>query len=125
MELGKHFASFPFVWIVEDDSPAFKSGRGQVALVVVRSDGWIFEPAWVFFEWATPLNQLRTFVALFQMMRNQKDVGACMVRVLDKDKKMMERMKKYRVLFYRGRIPNGSANGDICLFSINGKKVPG
>lgn len=123
LEIAKKYGEFDLLWIIEDDSKSFKSGRGQIGLVGIKADGWTFRPSAVFFKWATPKNILRSLVGFFQMIRYQKDVGICRVEILEKDLKMLSRLKKYGVLFYRGRIPSGSSEGDLFVFSIQGKKA--
>ena len=121
VEIAKRFGAYELLWIVEDDNANFRAGRGQVALVAIKADGWTFEPSAVVFKWATPKNVLRALVAFFQMMRYQKDVGVCVVKALERDFKTLNRMKAYGVLYFRGRIPAGSRDGDVFVFSINGK----
>lgn len=121
-ELAKAFGSFDLLWIIEDDNANFKSGRGQIGLVGIKTDGWSFSPKAYFFSWITAKNLLRSMVAFFQMIRYQKTVGICRVEVLEKDLKKLSRLKNYGVLFFRGRIPFGAPEGDMFIFSINGKK---
>ncbi len=125
ISVGKQFGPFPLVWIVEDDSKQFKSGRGQIALVAIKTDGWVYEPTPLFFPWARPRNVLRACVAFFQMMRYQKDVGCCLVRSGKDQQGFLNQMQKFGILFPRGRIPFGSSGGDVWIFSINGKKSSG
>ncbi len=122
VEVAKRFGSFNLLWIIEDRNRNFKVGSGQVAVVGIKTDGWRFEPEAHFFKWATPKNVLRASVAFFQMIRHQKDVGICRVEITQKDKQLLDRMKRYGVLYYRGRIPVGSQSGDTFVFSIDGKK---
>lgn len=122
LELAKKYGAFDLLWIVEDDSKSFKSGRGQIGLVGIKTDGWSFSPQAVFFKWATPKNVLRSLVGFFQMIRYQKNVGVCRVEVLEKDMKMLQKLQKYGVLFMRGRIPMGRPEGDVFVFSIDGRK---
>lgn len=122
VEIASKYGDFDLLWIIEDDNGNFRSGRGQIGLVGIKADGWTFKPSAVFFKWATPKNILRSLVGFFQMIRYQKDVGVCRVEVLEKDIKMLSRLKKYGVLFFRGRIPFGSRDGDLFVFSIQGKK---
>ncbi len=122
LEVAKRFGGFPFLWIVEDDSRHFRTGRGQIAIVGLHTDGWSWEPYPLFFRWATPRNILRACVSFFQMVRHQKDVGVCIVKSHRKDMKLLKRMEKYGVLYLRGRVPFGTPNGDLWLFSIDGKK---
>lgn len=122
VELAKQYGSFDLLWIVEDENKNFKSGKGQIGLVGIKTDGWVYSPSAVVFKWATPKNVLRSAVAFFQMMRYQKFVGVCEVRTEKKDFEMMKHMEKYGVLYFRGRVPNGSPSGDVFIFSIEGKK---
>lgn len=122
VEIAKKYGAFDLLWIIEDDNTSFKSGRGQIGLVGIKTDGWAFSPSAIFFKWATPKNILRSLVGFFQMIRYQKDVGVCRVEALERDARMLSRLKKYGVLFPRGRIPAGSSGGDLFLFSIQGKK---
>lgn len=122
VEVAKRFGSFNLLWIIEDRNRSFKAGSGQIGVVGIKTDGWNFEPEAYFFKWATPKNVLRASVGFFQMIRHQKDVGVCRVEVLQKDKALLEHMKNYGVLFFRGRIPLGSSSGDTFIFSIDGKK---
>lgn len=122
VEMSRVFGSFDLLWMVEDRNAGFQSGTGPVAIVGIQADGWTFIPKAHFFSWATSMNVLRSMVSFFQMIRHEKDVGVCRVEVLEKDVKMLQRMKKYAVLFQRGRVPNGSKDGDLFMFSIAGKK---
>lgn len=120
--MSEAFGSYDDRWMIEDDSKGFRSGRGPVAIVGIQTDGWAVVPQAFFFQWATKENVLRAMVGFFQMIRYQKDIGVCRVEVLADRAKQLNRMKKYGVLYFRGRIPNGSVNGDVCTFSIAGKR---
>lgn len=109
--------------MVEDDTKSLKAGRGQVGLVCLKTDGWAFEPHAHFFSWATKRNKLRAAVAFFHMVRNSRVVGACVVRTIKKDFAYMKHMEKYGLLYVRGKIPFGSPNGHIWVFSIEGKRA--
>jgi hypothetical protein len=122
IEVARKYGAFDLLWVIEDDNKNFKSGRGQIGLVGIKTDGWSYSPSAVFFKWATPRNVLRSLVGFFQMIRYQKSVGVCRVEVSEKDMKMLHRLQKYGVLFLRGRIPFGSPDGDVFIFSIDGKK---
>ena len=123
VEMDKLVGGSDLLWIVEDDNSNFKSGRGQIGLVALKTDGWKFEPKAYFFKWVTAKNLLRALVAFFQMVRYQKTIGVCRVEVEEGDVKKLSRLKKYGVLYFRGRIPFGNQSGDVFLFSINGKKT--
>jgi hypothetical protein len=121
IDLAKQFGAFHILWLVEDEHKGFKSGKGPVAIVGITTDGWVFEPKVVFFKWATKRNILRSSVQFFQRMRS-KNVGACVVNVTKKDFAYMKHMEKYGVLYLRGKIPNGSPEGSVFVFSIDGEK---
>lgn len=108
--------------MVEDDCPRYKSGRGPVAFIGVRTDGWRVEPHVDYFRWASKRAMLRTTVAFFQMARYSKDVGTCVVNSLKETENIFLRAVDYGVLHPVGRIPKGSPRGDVYLFSVSGKK---
>lgn len=107
-------------FIVDDDNPKFKGGRGPVALICVSSDGWKYEPAIAFFKWATPKNMLRVSVSFFHKSSLSSKVGVCIVKW--GKSVLLDHLKKYGVLFPRGRIPMGCANGDEFIYSVLGRK---
>lgn len=120
VELAKKF-QHPILWVVEDLHKGFKAGRGVVALIAIKTDGWVFEPAVTFFKWAGRRHVLRATVSFFHLMRN-KSPGVCLVRTLEKDFAYMKHMEKYGVLYLRGKIPSGSPKGHVFIFSIEGKR---
>jgi hypothetical protein len=120
--VAEKWGGFPLVYVIEDENKGFKSGKGIVALVPVWTDGWVYEPTVKFFGWATKKNILRASVAFFQMLRHEKSVGVCVVKTTKKDFRFMKHMEKYGVLYVRGRVPRGCAEGDVFVFSIEGKK---
>lgn len=120
VELARKFPH-PILWVVEDFHSGFKSGRGIIALIAIKTDGWVFEPSVMFFKWATKSHVLRASVSFFHLMRN-KSPGVCLVRTLEKDFAYMKHMEKYGVLYLRGKIPAGSPLGHVFIFSIEGKK---
>jgi hypothetical protein len=123
LEMAKLLQPFPLLWVIEDDCKHFKKGRGQIALVGLRSDGWTFEPHPFFFPWARRKNVVRAVVNFFHMMWSKKDVGVCLVRCGAEQAGFLNHMKKFGVLYQRGRIPLGSPKGDVWIFSINGKRT--
>lgn len=122
VSVAREYGAFNLLWIIEDDNKNFRAGRGQIGIVGIKTDGWVYEPNVQFFRWATRKNKLRAAVGFFQMIRYQKDIGVCLVKVLKKDSRYLYHLQKYGVLFPRGRIPMGSPQGDIYMFSINGMK---
>lgn len=106
---------------IEDDHRGFKAGRGLVALVSVTSDGWLQTPVADFFKWASPRHVLRGYVAFFQRFRYSSD-GTCLVMAHERNKRLLHRMMDYGVLYFRGTVPHGCADGNMLLYSIASKK---
>ena len=125
LEIARRYQAYQFVWIVEDECRHFKKGRGPVAIVGVKTDGWVYEPNPVFFPWARKRTILRVAVNFFHMMWSKKEVGVCLVKSGKEHSQFLGHMKKFGVLYQRGRIPFGSPKGDVWVFSINGKKANG
>lgn len=108
--------------MVEDDNRRYESGRGPVAFIGIRSDGWRFEPHVDYFAWATKRNMLRVTVAFLSFMRYHKQVGVCVVRCLKPHVNLFQRVSRYALLNYLGRIVNGTPRGDEHVFTVAGKK---
>jgi len=108
--------------LIEDFNSRYKSGKGPVAVVGVHSDGWRFEPHAEFFFWATPRNVLRATVSFFQMLRNKKSVGVCIIKSLLEDRNLFDKCCEYGVIHYVGRIENGDPRGDEYVYSVKGRK---
>ena len=108
--------------IVEDDNRRYESGRGPVAFVGIRSDGWRHEPHVDYFAWATPRNIVRASVGFLQFMRYHKQVGVCIVRCLKPHVSLFRHVSRYVLLNYLGRIVNGTPRGDEYVFTVAGKK---
>ena len=108
--------------MVEDDCAKYSSGRGPVALISIRSDGWRVEPHVDYFNWAGKRTPLRVSVAFFQMARYSKDVGSCVVSSLKDTENLFNHVCEYGVLHPVGRVPKGSVRGDVYMFSVTGKK---
>lgn len=110
---------------VVDDSNQEYSGRGVIALIAAKNDGWKIEPHVEFFPWATKRNVLRTCVAFFQMIRNSRKVGVCVIKSLKDSVNLFNHCIKYfppGVLWKVGRVPNGDQRGDEYIYSIKGRK---
>lgn len=109
--------------IAEDDCPGFSSGRGPVAVIGVRTDGWAIEPHVDFFAWAKPRTILRVVVAFMQKVRYSKDVGVCVVKSLNETKNLFHHAgRDYGVLRPAGMISGGSPRGDVYLYSARGAR---
>lgn len=110
------------VLVIEDDCKWFKEKRGPVALVTAKTDGWKFQPRIDFFMWASTRMKLRAMVAAFKAVRYSKDIGVCVVTATENSKKLADRVMRYGVLFFIGRIPGGNIKGDEFVYSIRGLK---
>ena len=116
------------VLMIDDDtsiSPtkaAFKDKTGPVCMVTIINFGWRIEPYFDFFYWATPRMRLRAVVAFLQMVRHAKEVGVCLVRVIEKGLVLAEHCRPYEVLQPCGKIPFGVPEGDEYLYYVKGRK---
>lgn len=108
--------------VVEDANPHFRAGRGIVALVMVKYDGWSIEPELLKFPWATRFNVVRGLVAFLLEMKRSREIGVCVIRVRDSSKKILDRITELKLLFRCGYIPNGYHDGAMWLFNVAGKK---
>lgn len=108
--------------IAEDVSNEYESGKGPIAFIGIKSDGWRYEPHVDYFAWATPRNKLRVTVSFLQFMRYHKEVGVCVVRSLAPHVNLFKRASKYTLLNYLGKIFKGTPRGDEYVFSVAGKK---
>lgn len=117
-------SKYSYVLVIEDDNKAFKGKRGIIAFVAVTSNGWRIEPHVEVFKWATKLNVLRGNVRFFNWIRQNKEVGVCVVKSLKETANLFHHVRKYGVLNFVGKIPGGDplGRGDEHVFSIRGKK---
>jgi hypothetical protein len=111
--------------LVEDECKKFKASRGPVCLIVANTDGWKVEPHVEFFKWATKQNILRVNVRFFNWIRQNKEIGVCIVRSLKDTSNLFHHIRKYGVLNFVGRIPGGDIRGDEYVFSTRGKRTNG
>ena len=93
---------------------------GPVGLIGISSDGWLVEPYAEFFKWATARNILRCAVSFLQMIRYRK-IGACLIKSAPESVSLLNKVCKYGVLHFVGKVPNGDPHGDLWLYSIRGK----
>lgn len=107
--------------IIEDLNPAF-NGVGPVCLVKSQNDGWKAFPRAEFFPWASPRNILRCTVQYLQKLRFEKTTGAVVIYCLQDSLLLMNRAKKYGVIFSSGKIVGGNPLGDEFIFSVRGKR---
>jgi len=109
-----HLSIFDSLFIAEDKSTAYESGRGPVAIWGVKTDAALIKPEVMFFKWASKRNILRVMVSFFQMVRYSKDVGVCVFIATKASRNMYMKMRDYGLPMFD--IGNG-------YFSIAGRKL--
>lgn len=107
--------------MIEDKNKQYK-GSGPIGVVLIYSDEWKIEPHASFFPWATKQNILRSAVSFFQWARNSRKIGCVLTFVLQDGKNLYDRVCKYGVLHYVGKLVNGDPRGDEYIYSVKGKK---
>lgn len=108
--------SFQALWVGEDQSKAFKSGRGPVCIVATNSQGMLVTVEGQSFKWATRRNVLRTSVGFLHMVTKSRKTGAVMVKGDEKSRSLLDHLNKYKLLFYLGK-----ANPNEYLYSVRGR----
>ena len=108
--------------VVEDDNQNFRAGRGLVAMIVTKWDGWRVEPELFKFPWATKFNVVRGMVAYLLEMKRSRFIGVCRVECKESSKQFMERLTELKLLFRCGYIPNGYPDSALWSYNISGKK---
>lgn len=109
-ELVEKLSVYQEILIAEDDNARFGERRGPVAMIVAKTNGYIYEPHVMWFPWATPKNKLRCQVSFFQKFR-YRQLGVIRVHALEDAAGFLKRLKKYVPLFYVGKIPGGDEHG--------------
>ncbi len=108
--------------VVEDENSNFRAGRGLVAMIVTKFDGWRIEPELFKFPWATKFNVVRGLVAFLLEMKRSRFIGVCRVECKESSKQFMERLTELKLLFRCGYIPNGYPDSALWSYNIAGKK---
>ena len=108
--------------IAEDKNTNFRSGRGPVALVKIRFDGWKSEPELIKFPWATKTNVVRGMVTFLLDMKRSKDMGVCLIACQESSAKFLLRMADLKLLFRCGYVPNGYCDSPMWMFNVSGRK---
>lgn len=102
-EIDTTMSGFQSVWVIDDDTKIYSSGRGPIGLVGANSSGLIVEPRFMFFKWANCRNILKATVAVLNKMRGSLRTGIILIRA-DKAKRIIaDHMKKYELLFFIGK----------------------
>lgn len=91
-------SQYDSAWVVDDRNDVYPAGRGPVAVILVKSDGFIIRPIVDYFKWATKRNMLRATVAFFNWVRYSKDVSLCVFSALAEDKNLFWKMRDYGIM---------------------------
>ena len=113
VESARKFNGF---WIGEDESKAFKGGKGAVAVVGTFTDGLLVSLVGQPLKWATKRNMLRSCVAFLHMITKSNKTGVCMVKGNKSTQPLLDHMKHYGLLYYVGK-----TNPDEYLYSVRGR----
>ena len=108
--------AFGSLWIGEDESKAYKSGKGPVCVVATTSQGMLVSAEGQAFKWATKRNLLRAAVSFLHMITMSRNTGVVMVKGDEKTRSFLDHMGKYRLLFYVGQTNPGEY-----LYSVRGR----
>jgi hypothetical protein len=108
-------------WVVED---YVRDNLVPIGFVIGRNNGWLLEPHVNYFKNASSKNILRTYVAFLKKTKYRKDIGSCLVRVPEASKNLANRVERYGLLEYVGKIWNGSPTGNEYLYTVRCKRQP-
>lgn len=112
------------VLVIEEDHKYFRDKRGPVAMVSIENNGWRIEPHFDFFHWGTPRQRLAAAVCMLNVIRYAKDIGACLLRVAERDEEFCQHIRdKYGLLHFVGRVDFGRPDGDELLYRVHMKHV--
>jgi len=108
--------NFNTLWIGEDRSDAYKSGKGPVCLVATNTQGMVISAEGRPFKWASLRNVLRAAVGFLHMVTKSNKTGLVMVKCDEKSRPLADHLKKYGLLFYVGK----SGQSEY-LYSVRGR----
>ena len=91
-------SQYDSAWVVDDRNDVYPAGRGPVAVILVKSDGFIIRPDVDYFKWSTARNILRTTVAFFNWVRYSKDVSLCVFGSTPESKNLYWKMRDYGIM---------------------------
>lgn len=101
------FLDYDSRWIVEDSG-------APIALISIKSNGWMIEPHVDTFRRASKAAIYRGFMMFFKDINAR--AGCCLVRTLSDTRHVFERLKRHNMLSYVGEIPNGDSRGTVYLY---------
>ena len=103
VEIGKTVSGFQNLWVIDDDTKTYPSGRGAIGLVGANASGLIVEPRFMFFKWATCKNVLRAMVAFLSKVKGSLKTGIILIRTDKEKQSIADHMKKYDLMFFVGK----------------------
>jgi hypothetical protein len=107
------------VLLVEEDHKFFRERRGPVAMVSVEHNGWKVSLQFDFFQWATRRHRLAAAVSMLNMMRYDKEFGACVLEVGESDEAFCQHVRdRYGLLRFVGKVDNARADGDELIWAV-------
>jgi hypothetical protein len=115
--------AFDEIYVIEDENPEFTEGRGVIAMLKCRFDGWKFEPFIEFMPWATSRNKLRAGVQSLLFMKYHKGIGVSVMLV--HNTRYMDKISEYVKTYRAGQIPGGTPFGTGTVYYIRGKSTHG
>lgn len=107
---------FTTLWIGEDESKAFRTGKGAVGVVGALQEGLLVSIEWSALKWATKKNILRSSVAFLHMVTKSRGTGICAVKGTKEAVPLLDHLKEYGLLYYIGK-----TNPDEYLYSVRGR----
>lgn len=107
---------FTNLWIGEDESKAFKSGKGAVCVVGTVHDGMAVSVEGQALKWATKRNVLRSSVSFLHMITKSVRTGVVMVKCDSKTRPLLDHLNEYGLLYFVGK-----TNLDEYLYSVRGR----
>jgi hypothetical protein len=107
---------FSTLWIGEDETRAFKNGRGAVGIVGTTADGLLVMAEGQSLKWATKKNVLRLAVGFLHMVTKSNKTGVCMVKGSERSVPLLDHLKDYGLLFYIGK-----TSPQDYLYSVRGR----
>jgi hypothetical protein len=107
---------FTTLWLGEDETKVFKSGKGPVCIVGTNADGLLITAEGQPLKWATKKNVLRACVGFLHMITKSNKTGICMVKGSEETMPLLDHMKEYGLLYYIGKTNPGEY-----LYSVRGR----
>lgn len=99
----KQARRFTQLWIGDDQSKAFKNGKGPVGVVGTNHEGLLVTIEGQPLKWATKRNILRLAVAFLFMVKHSNKTGVCMVKGNEETQPLLDHLKDYGLLYYIGK----------------------